>query len=142
MRRTRRAASGPSGLPCDMCSSTRTPENTERARALLPTGCDAVVLSTEECGFPVADPGQDVVPLTDSEATVLSALSAVVSLIDIRNNRACAASEDIARQSSLSIRQTQDILRRLEQRGLVLRVGERSGWTLPPPPGAPAPSSS
>lgn len=90
----------------------------------------------------MADPGQSVVPLTDSEAVVLSALSAVVSLVDIRNNRACAASEDIARQCSRSKRQTQDILRRLEQRGLVLRVGERSGWTLPPPPGAPATPSS
>lgn len=99
-----------------------------RARALLPTGCDAVVLSTEECGFPLAEPGKDVVLLTDSEATVLNALSAVVSSILLRDNGACASTEEVAERCGLSIRRTQDVLAGLKRRGLAHRVGERGGW--------------
>jgi hypothetical protein len=113
-----------------------------RARALLPTGCDAVILSTEECGYPVAEFGQDVTPLTDSEAAVLVELTAVVSLIPIRNNRRCALTSDIVKRTRLSDRQVRDILRRLECRGLVLRVGERGGWMLPAEPAASATQDS
>lgn len=101
-----------------------------RARVLLETGCDVVILSNEECGVPVAEIGQDLVPLTDSDARVLSELTAVVSLIDIRDNRRCATTRELADRCRLSPRQTRDILSELESRGLVVRLGERSGWRL------------
>jgi hypothetical protein len=101
-----------------------------RARALLDTGCDAVILSSEECGFPVADVGQELVPLTDTEARVLTELKAVVSLILKRNNRLYAPTSEVADRSGISVRQARDILRRLELCGLVERESERSGWRL------------
>ncbi len=101
-----------------------------RARALLETGCDAVILSTEECGFPVAEVEAELVPVTESEASILTELKAVVSLILKRGNRRCATTQDVAERCGLSVRQTRDWLSRLESRGLVERIGERSGWRL------------
>lgn len=99
-----------------------------RARALLESGCDAVLLTTEETRFPLAEPEQDVEPLTESETAVFGALSAVVPLILLSNNRACAQSEVVAQECGLSLRQTQEMLTRLERRGMVCRIGERGGW--------------
>jgi hypothetical protein len=99
-----------------------------RARALLDSGCDAVILSTEECGFTLADTGQDPEPVTDSEFTILETLTAVVPLIHVRDNRRYATTNEVAERCGRSPRQTRDILNRLANRGLVERIGERTGW--------------
>ncbi len=98
-----------------------------RGRGLLENGCDVVVLSNEEAGFPVADVGADLHPISASQADVLSA---VVALIDLRNNRRCALTREIAEHCNLSDRQVREHLGHLEQQGLILRVGERGGWRL------------
>jgi hypothetical protein len=100
-----------------------------RARALLDTGCDAVILSSEECGFPVADAGQDIVPLTDNEARVLTAVKDIVPYLSFKEQRPLAAlTDDIAKRCGVSQRQVRRTLAGLETRGLVERIGERSGW--------------
>ncbi len=101
-----------------------------RARALLTTGCDAVILSNEETGFPLIEPGQEVEPMTESEAAVFSELSDIVPYRYLRNGDACATSEFVAQKCGLSLRTTQRLLTQLENRGMVCRVGERGGWRL------------
>lgn len=102
-----------------------------RARALLETGADVVVLSTEECGFPIADVGKEPVPVTDSEAAVLTALKDIASYIVIKEQCPLIASTgEIANRCGVTERQARRSLSGLEQRGLVERIGERSGWRL------------
>ena len=101
-----------------------------RARALLETGCDAVLLTTEETSFPLAEPGQDVEPLTESEAAVFDALSELVLLIHLENKLLCATSAEVAARCDLTDRHAREMLSRLEQRGMVTRIGERGGWRL------------
>ncbi len=101
-----------------------------RARSLLETGCDCVVVSTEECGFPLADFEDDLRPLTGSEVRVLTGLSALSALVLISGQCACAASQDVADTCGIQRRQAQKLLAGLEQAGLVTRVGERGGWRL------------
>lgn len=99
-----------------------------RARALLKTGCDAVILSNEETGFPLITAGHEVEPMPDSETAVFGALSALVALVDISNGCACATSEAVAERCNLKVRQAQIQLAQLERRGLARRIGQRGGW--------------
>lgn len=107
-----------------------------RARPLLPAGCGCILLTTEETGFPLADIGQDLVRVTESESRIVCALSALAPLEDspttmyLRSKGACATSAQLSQQCQLSLRQTQKLLHRLEQLRVVYRLGERSGWSL------------
>jgi len=100
-----------------------------RARALLETGADVVILSTEECGYPVADVGQDPPTLGASEASVLAALKDIASYIYIKEQCPLIASTgEIANRCGVTERQARRTLSGLEQRGLIDRIGERGGW--------------
>lgn len=103
-----------------------------RARALVESGCDAVILSSEETGFPLVEAGQDVEPMTESEGAVFAALSAAVPYMFLRDDGACASSDEVAQRAGASVRRTQTLLSQLERRGLVERIGMRGGWRPTP----------
>ena len=99
-----------------------------RGRGVLEDGCDVIVISTEECGLPLAD-RPSIPDLTDKHceaARLVAELSAT------------AASKNAGRQpvttarasESLGVgeRETRYILGELEGFGMVRRVGERGGW--------------
>ena len=99
-----------------------------RGRGILETGCEVVVLSTEECGLVISDSGLQA--LNGSSARVLAALQELCAEIPNKYflENAAHKSTSVAAKAGLSVRQTQDILGDLERRGLVLRRGERGGW--------------
>lgn len=99
-----------------------------RARSLLESGCEAVILSNEETGFPLVEPDQEIEPMTESETGIFAELNALVPLMDIRDDCACATSEAVAMRCNLKIRQAQILLTRLERRGMACRIGQRGGW--------------
>lgn len=102
-----------------------------RSRALLETGCDAVILSTEECGFPVVEIGREPDQLGESEVRVLTALKDIASYISIKEQRPLAAhTKDIAERCAVTKRQVRRTLVGLESCRLVDRASERSGWFL------------
>lgn len=114
-----------------------------RGRGILESGCEVVVLSTEECGLPISD--LSVKGMNEAEVAVLSALRQLCaqnSYKYIKENCAHRTAE-IASVCGLKVRQTQLALKALELRGLVRRVGERGGWLPVQQPlteGAPCPT--
>ena len=104
-----------------------------RGRGLLENGCDVVIVSTEECGFPLADNWD--IELFESEADLLLRLSDLSPEKSYISNKTFPAMRGIptarlAKAVGLSESQTREHLVRLESRGLVARVGERGGWVL------------
>lgn len=99
-----------------------------RARSLLESGCEAVILSNEEMGFPLVDAGQDVEPMTEQEQAVFANLSEVYANKYLRNGFRCATSVEVAARCGLTDRQTREMLTRLERRGMACRIGQRGGW--------------
>lgn len=122
-----------------------------RGRSLLETGCDVAIISTEECGFPLADLTAD--PITQAGLNVLSAISdlslgklpseklslaypysiskatqAITS--GMATNQAITSTSQIAQSIGLSEQRTRSILTNLESRSLVARIGDRGGWML------------
>lgn len=121
-----------------------------RARSLLETGCDVVIVSTEECGFPLAE--QSLESVSQANLDILSAIKrlSLVFLPSDSASLACAyniskrtqaisdrpakkraiSTTDVSRESGLSEQRTRAILSDLEQRGFVSRLGQRGGWFL------------
>jgi len=128
-----------------------------RGRPILDAGCDVAVLSTEECGFPLADRAEN--PITETELNLLSVigkltlenLTSLEKLTSRELTLVCAKSiskrrqaiadrmsikqaitttAEIAQLTGLSSQRTRSILSDLESRGLVSRSGERGGWML------------
>ena len=105
-----------------------------RGRALLETGCDVAVISTEECGFPVAD--NTDIELTDCEAAAWAELTGLSAEIPYRYSkdfppmRSPMTTAALAQRLRLSERRTREILTRLETRRLICRDGERGGWSI------------
>lgn len=107
-----------------------------RGRGILETGCEVLLLSNEEAGLRISD----------AEATTLNASSAVVlaKLTEITTQNAnkyflgkCVVkSSELVAETKLSPTLVRTILRSLEERGLVIREGERQGWRLTTQPGA------
>ncbi|TWU03047.1 hypothetical protein CA54_61310 [Symmachiella macrocystis] len=99
-------------------------------RGILETGCEVVVLSNEECGLPLSDTGVEI--LNDSSVAILNAfreLTAVNPNISILGKTAVSTSQ-LATTVNMKPRRVREYLNGLERRGLVQKVGERSGWHL------------
>lgn len=105
-----------------------------RGRTLLETGCDVVIISTEECGFPVVN--NTNIGLTESDAKVLAMLSDLsaeklyISIKTLPPMRSPIRTAALAQLLGLKERQTREILTSLESRQLVQRDGERGGWLV------------
>ena len=104
-----------------------------RGRGILESGCDVVVLSTEECGLPVSD--FPLVPLREPEYRVLVCLRELTMEFLKRDSleKSIVSTSEIADRAGLSVIRTRELLRSLESRGLAFRAGPRSGWQLPEP---------
>lgn len=99
-----------------------------RGRGILEAGCEVVVLSTEECGISISDSAVTPLPAKAHELVErlreLSAVNSKKGSIE----KAAVSTAGLAREADLSVRQTRELLCRLELLGLVMRVGERKGW--------------
>lgn len=99
-----------------------------RGRGILETGCEVLVLSTEECGLRISDTGT-----TSVNRSAVRILEALNHLTLQNPNRASigkwsVSTADIASATSLSKGEVRKQLVRLEQLGQVTKVGERGGW--------------
>ncbi len=102
-----------------------------RGRTLLETGCDVIVISTEECGLPLVNSTD--IDLSETEASVLAILATYrhESLNSIQDSGAYApalSTAAIADRLGMKERGTRKVLAGLESRGLARRLGERGGW--------------
>ena len=103
-----------------------------RSRAMLESGCDVAILSSEECGFPVVDADGALKELDETALEVLNELSAICSLITHRDDCRYSSTRALAQRLRIEERQCRNVLKRLEVLGLVERLGERKGWRLSP----------
>lgn len=104
-----------------------------RGRTLLDTGCDVIVISTEECGLPLIDATD--IGLSETEVSVLTILATYrhKSLNSIQDSCAdvpALSTAVIADRLGMKERGTRQILARLESRGRIRRQGERGGWLM------------
>lgn len=101
-----------------------------RGRGILETGCEVLVLSNEECGLPISDAGLE--PLNEASAAILNALRELAAENPNKYilGKSAVKSSAIAQAVQLKSRTVRECLRGLERRGLVQKVGERSGWRL------------
>lgn len=102
-----------------------------RGRSALETGCDVIVISTEECGLPLVNSTD--FDLSENEVDAISVLASYrnESLNSIKGFCSYApalTTAEIADRLGMTERGTRNILSRLESRGLVQRLGERGGW--------------
>jgi hypothetical protein len=97
-----------------------------RGRGLLSEGCEVLILSNEECGFPLADHSR-VEPVPDAAMAVLDALTTVAAKLYILGTTV-VSTQDVADELGKSRTQTCDWLKWLHEHGLIRRQGERSGW--------------
>lgn len=99
-----------------------------RGRGILSTGCEVIVLSTEECGLVLSDAG--VESLSGTNHRVLTALKELS--MEFPNKyylgKSIVSTRSIAEAVGLSKERVREVLRHLERRGLVQKVGERRGW--------------
>lgn len=99
-----------------------------RGRGILADGCEVLVLSTEECGLPLSDGSLET--LNETSMRLLGLLRELTAE-NVKNHfltKTAVSTADLASRVGLSVRQTRDLLRALDARGLVTRVGERGGW--------------
>jgi hypothetical protein len=99
-----------------------------RGRGILEQGCEVIVLSTEECGLLLSDAPPE--PLNSASQRLLDHLTSATAENVYKEYQTFSAvsTATLAEAVSLSNRQTRDLLRALERRGLVVRAGERKGW--------------
>ena len=125
---------------------SRLMQSVGRGRAPCEGGCDVIVVSTEECGLAVTDLAS--VPMNQTEREVLRCL---VPKSDSKWDISCIKKEnpavigkmshlgslwkpsEIALVLGINRKTVQRNLARLEQRGLVVSIGQR-GWCLVKPP--------
>jgi hypothetical protein len=104
-----------------------------RGRGVLETGCEVVVLSSEECGIPISDAGLEA--LSGASTQVLG----TIRQLTIKNpknmllGKVIVSTREVAAMTGRSLPRTRQLLRGLEHRGLVQKVDERSGWVLVEP---------
>jgi hypothetical protein len=107
-----------------------------RGRGILETGCEVIVLSTEECGLVISDAGME--PLNGTSTKVLKATHDLTLAFSKKEylGKASVSTREIAKVVGLSAPRVRHVLGVLEGRGLVQKVNERSGWALVAPEGA------
>lgn len=101
-----------------------------RGRGILETGCEVIVLSNEECGLVISDAGLDLL-----NASAVRVLAALEKLTMENANKGILANSivstsRISNETNLSPVRVRELLRMLERRGQVCKVGERGGWRL------------
>lgn len=101
-----------------------------RGRGFRKSGCDVVLLSNEEAGFPLCSPENTVDELSESETSILATLIGAGSCKTLLGSSAYVSTKEIATSIGLEPRQTRELLTQLELRSFVQRKGERGGWTL------------
>ncbi len=124
-----------------------------RGRAILENGIPVVVLSTESLAIPLLD--WEITPMSDAERAILDIMVWIAqrksslqgqtdetadaqrksSLNRYYLDLTSVSTEELAEASSTTPRNVRLILARLADRGLIAKVGERSGWrfsTTPP----------
>jgi hypothetical protein len=101
-----------------------------RGRGILETGCEVIVLSNEECGLVISDAGME--SLNGTSAKVLKAMHDLTLAFSKKEylGKASVSTQQIAKAVGLSQPRVRHILGGLERRGLVQKLGERSGWAL------------
>jgi hypothetical protein len=125
-----------------------------RGRPLLDAGCPVAIVSTEECGFPIAD--ETIVELSESETKTLTILKDLSlekltpEKLTLENTYSIykekqaltfgmtvfqaltipISTNDISHGVGLSEQRSRAVLAGLESRKLVSRVGDRGGWLL------------
>jgi hypothetical protein len=97
-----------------------------RGRSLADNGCDVLILSNEESGFPL-DVKSDVELFPQPALDVLNALSAVAANSYLLGTTA-VSTQEVADSMNRSRRQVRDWLAWLHERKLVHRIGARRGW--------------
>lgn len=99
-----------------------------RGRGILPSGCEVILLSTEECGLLLSD--SKLEPLNDLSHRAWLTLNELT--MENANKRPLGKSivntKSIAESLGVSEVRAREILRHLERRGLAQKIGERSGW--------------
>ncbi|MGZ0174262.1 MAG: hypothetical protein ACKVHE_32555, partial [Planctomycetales bacterium] len=98
-----------------------------RGRGLLSEGCEVLILSNEECGFPLADKSE-VETLPEAALVVLELLTAVAANKEVLGTTAVSTGE-VAEHLERDERQIREWLKWLHDRGLINRHGERGGWS-------------
>lgn len=99
-----------------------------RGRVILVTGCEVVVLSNEECGLVVSDAGLE--PMGGTCQQVLDAVNRL-TITNAKKDylaKVIVSTKEVASATGLSTARSRQILRGLEHRGLIHKVGERGGW--------------
>lgn len=104
-----------------------------RGRGILDSGCEVLVLSTEECGLALSDTGLDALGGTSHRVMMKLKELAIQELSHQNANKISlgkwsVSTQSVAKETGLSGGYVRRILENLERRGLVQRVGERSGW--------------
>lgn len=101
-----------------------------RGRGILQTGCEVIVLTTDECGLTISDAG--MASLNGTSTKVIQALRDLTLAFSKKDylGKASVSTRDIAKAIGLSPQRVRHILACLERRGLVQKTGERGGWTL------------
>jgi hypothetical protein len=101
-----------------------------RGRGALETGCEVVVLSSEECGIPISDAGLEA--LSGASTQVLDAIRqlTITNPKNILLGKVIVSTREVAAATGRSLPRTRQLLRGLERRGLVQKVDERGGWAL------------
>jgi hypothetical protein len=99
-----------------------------RGRSILETGCEVIVISTEECGLVISDAGLE--SLNGTSTKVLEALRDLSLTFPkkLYLEKVSVSTREVARAVRLSLPQVRRVLAGLERRGLVHKVGERGGW--------------
>lgn len=101
-----------------------------RGCGILEVGCEVIVLSNEECGLVISD--STLESLNASAVKVLSVLDRLTMENPNRYilGKTIVSTSEIASQTDLSLVRVRELLRHLERRGRVTKVGERGGWHL------------
>jgi len=99
-----------------------------RGRGVLETGCEVLVLSTEECGLTISD--VNVEPLNATSLKVLEFLYGATIQNPNKHilEKRIVSTQEIAQSTGLAESYLRRQLQALEQRGLARKVGERKGW--------------
>ena len=105
-----------------------------RARGILAEGIEVLVVTTEECGLPLSDRESETVGNTG--ASILRAMSelTLANPKEYYLGKASVSTAQLAIALGLSLPRVRSVLADLERRGIVAKVGERSGWRLVNPP--------
>lgn len=98
-----------------------------RGRGLLSDGCEVLILSNEECGFPLANQST-VKPLPGAAMIVMNALTAVAANKETLATTSVSTRE-VAEHLERDERQIREWLNWLHDSGLINRHGERGGWS-------------